>query len=204
MSPSPPLETILIVFAGYLAGSVPFGVIFSRIMAGKDPRSAGSRNIGFTNVLRTAGRAPAVLTLLGDMGKGLFAVWLARYYMTGEAGAWITGIAAVLGHNFPVFLGFRGGKGVATGLGVLYGIQPMLGWITAIVWATTVSIWRYSSLGAIVAFVCLPGLVLILRPDPLVVILSLILAAMILARHRANIRRLLSGTETKIGRSAHD
>jgi acyl phosphate:glycerol-3-phosphate acyltransferase len=204
MSPSLPWDTFLVVFAGYLAGSVPFGVLFSRVMAGKDPRSAGSRNIGFTNVLRTAGRGPAALTLLGDLGKGLFAVWLARHYMTGEVGVWITGMAAVLGHNYPVFIGFRGGKGVATGLGVLYGIQPMLGWITAIVWGTTVLIWRYSSLGAIVAFACLPGLVLILRPDPLIVMLSLILTAMILARHRANIRRLLSGTETKIGRSAHE
>jgi len=204
MSSNLPLETFLIVFTGYLAGSVPFGVIFSRLMAGKDPRSAGSRNIGFTNVLRTAGRGPAALTLLGDLGKGLLAVWLARYYMMGEAVAWITGIAAVLGHNYPVFLGFRGGKGVATGLGVIYGIQPMLGWIIAIVWGATVSIWRYSSLGAIVAYACLPGLVLILRPDPSVVVLSLILAGMILSKHRANLRRLLSGTETKIGRSTNE
>lgn len=201
MNPTPGLSTILVILMGYLAGSVPFGVIFSRWMAKMDPREGGSRNIGFTNVLRTAGRVPAVLTLLGDLGKGYLAVLVARQLMLGESWIWLTGLSAVLGHNYPVFLGFKGGKGVATGLGVLYGIQPMLGWVTAAIWGVTVLAFRYSSLGAILAFGFLPVMVVFLRPVPSVVVFSLILATMILIKHSTNIQRLRSGSEPKIGRS---
>jgi len=189
------------MIAGYLAGSIPFGVIFSRWMTRIDPRNSGSRNIGFTNVLRTAGRAPAVLTLIGDLGKGYLAVRFAQFLSIGEPGDWLAGIAAVMGHNYPVFLGFKGGKGVATGLGVLFGIQPLVGWMAVILWGGTVLLWRYSSLGAIVAFGASPLLVLYFRPAPLNVFFSLILTGLILIRHATNIQRLRSGTEPKIGRA---
>lgn len=201
MNPGPGLSAILVVLMGYLAGSVPLGLIFSRWMAKVDPRDAGSRNIGFTNVLRTAGRAPAVLTLLGDMGKGYLAVMMAKELSLEEAWIWMAALSAVLGHNYSIFLGWRGGKGVATGLGVLYGVQPMLGWSTAAIWGATVLAFRYSSLGAIVAFGFLPLLVLFLRPLPSAIVFSLTLTGLILVRHTSNIQRLRSGSEPKIGRS---
>lgn len=201
MNPTPGFSSIVIVFMGYLVGSIPFGVIFSRWMAGTDPRDGGSRNIGFTNVLRTAGRAPAVLTLLGDLGKGYLAVRFARHLSMDESWVWMTALSAVLGHNYPVFLSFKGGKGVATGLGVLYGIQPLLGWITIAIWGATVWLWRYSSLGAIVAFGLLPAWILFLRPAPSAIVFSMTLTALILIKHRSNIQRLRAGTEPKIGRS---
>jgi acyl phosphate:glycerol-3-phosphate acyltransferase len=201
MNPGPGLSTLLVILMGYLTGSVPFGLIFSRWMAKVDPRHAGSQNIGFTNVLRTAGRGPAVLTLLGDMGKGYLAVMFARELSLEEAGIWMVALSAVLGHNYSIFLGWRGGKGVATGLGVLYGIQPMLGWGTAAIWGVTVLAFRYSSLGAIVAFGFLPLLVLFLRPFPSAIVFSLTLTGLIFVRHTSNIERLRSGSEPKIGRS---
>ncbi|MBI3609725.1 MAG: glycerol-3-phosphate 1-O-acyltransferase PlsY [Nitrospirae bacterium] len=192
------ISTILLM--GYLAGSIPFGVIFSRWMAGVDPREGGSRSIGFTNVLRMAGRGSAILTLLGDLGKGYLSVRFAQQFSVEEPWIWLTGLASVLGHNHPVFLGFKGGKGVATGLGVLYGIEPLLGWITVAIWGLVVWQSRYSSLGAIAAFGSLPVLMIWFRPVPSAVVFSLILTAMILMRHTANIKRLLSGTEPKVGR----
>lgn len=201
MNPSSSLTLAMAMIAGYLAGSIPFGVIFSRGMARIDPRDHGSRNIGFTNVLRTAGRAPAAFTLVADLGKGYLAVRFAHYLSIGESGDWLAGIAAVMGHSYPVFLNFKGGKGVATGLGVLFGIQPLVGGMTVILWGGTVLLFRYSSLGALVAFGGSPILVLFFRPSNLNVIFSLMLTGLIFIRHRANIQRLRSGTEPKIGRA---
>ncbi|MBI3597745.1 MAG: glycerol-3-phosphate 1-O-acyltransferase PlsY [Nitrospirae bacterium] len=201
MNLNPGLAFFIVILTGYLAGSIPFGVIFSRWMTRIDPRDGGSRNIGFTNVLRTAGRAPAVLTLMGDLGKGYLAVRFAQSLSVGETGNWLAGLAAVLGHNYPVFLSFKGGKGVATGLGVLYSIQPLLGWMTVILWGATVLLSRYSSLGAIVAFGVSPLIVLFLHPALLNVLFSLILTGLILIRHTGNIQRLRAGTEPKIGRA---
>ncbi|MBI3811147.1 MAG: glycerol-3-phosphate 1-O-acyltransferase PlsY [Nitrospirae bacterium] len=199
MNPTPGFSWVVLLLMGYLIGSVPFGVIFSRWLAGIDPREKGSRNIGFTNVLRTAGRIPAVLTLLGDLGKGYLVVRFARPLSLEESWVWLAALSAVLGHIFPVFLGFKGGKGVATSLGVLYGIQPLLGWITISIWGVTVWFWRYSSLGAIIAFGLLPLLVLWLRPVPEAIIFSMILTVLILIKHRSNMIRLRSGMEPKIG-----
>lgn len=201
MNPTSGLSWIMLLLMGYLIGSVPFGVIFSRWLAGIDPRERGSRNIGFTNVLRTAGRIPAALTLLGDLGKGYLVVRFAKQLSMEESWIWLAALSAVLGHIFPVFLGFKGGKGVATGLGVLYGIQPLLGWITISIWGVTVWLWRYSSLGAIVAFGLLPLLVFWFDPASSSVLFSMILTALILAKHRSNMARLRSGMEPKIGHS---
>ena len=195
------LHPWITVGVGFLAGSIPFGVIFSRWMTGIDPRESGSRNIGFTNVLRVAGRGPGLLTLLGDLGKGYLAVRLAQSMAPAELWIWSTGLAAVLGHHYSVFLNFKGGKGVATGLGALYGINPWIAWILMTIWAVTVWIWRYSSLGAIVSFGLLPIVVLFLHPDLSSVGFSMLLSLFILIKHRANMHRLRSGTEPKIGRS---
>ncbi len=192
---------IAMFFLGYLLGSVPFGVITSRWLAGIDPRMTGSRNIGFTNVLRTAGRIPALLTLLGDLGKGYIVVRFARELSLQESWVWLAALSAVLGHIFPVFLGFKGGKGVATGLGVLYGIEPLLGWITILTWGLAVWLWRVSSLGAIIAFGLLPLWVIGLDPSSLSILYSILLTTLVLTKHRSNIARLRSGTEPKIGQS---
>lgn len=186
-------------FIGYMAGSVPFGLIFSKWIAGVDPRKAGSRNIGFTNVLRVAGRGPGLLTLLGDWGKGYLGVWFAQWLSMDNTWVWLIGLTVLVGHNYSIFLGFKGGKGVATGLGILYRIEPLLGWIMVVIWAGTVWLWRYSSLGAIMAFGFLPFLVLFLHPVPSIVGFSLALSGLILVKHTANLQRLWSGTEPKIG-----
>jgi len=201
MNPRDGVTIIGVLLISYLVGSIPFGVIFSRWIAGVDPRNSGSGNIGFTNVLRTAGRGPAVLTLLGDLSKGYLAVRSSMYFSMQEPWIWLAGISAVFGHLYPVSLGFKGGKGVATGLGVIYGIQPLFGWVTVAIWGLAVWLWRYSSLGAILAFGLLPLWVLWFRPVPETVVFSVILSGMILLKHRSNIHRLRSGTEPKIGRS---
>ena len=182
----------------YVAGSIPFGVLISRWMAGVDPRKAGSGNIGFTNVLRVAGRGAGLLTLMGDMGKGYLVVELQRSISTEELWIWLAGVCVVLGHNYSVFLQWKGGKGVATGLGALYGINPFLGWAVGILWAASVLLWRYSSLGAIISFGLLPILVLLLSPGMVPFIFSLIFTGLILVKHRSNIQRLRAGSEPKI------
>lgn len=187
--------------AGYLAGSIPFGIIFSLWLSGIDPRKSGSGNIGFTNVLRVAGKTAGVLTLLGDMGKGYLAVRIAQRLSLEDPSIWLTGMAAILGHNYTVFLGFKGGKGVATGLGVLYGLDPILGWTTILIWSGTVFWWRISSLGAIMAFGFLPVLVLLVYPVPWAIGLSVLISGIILLKHRPNFQRLWSGTEPRIGES---
>jgi glycerol-3-phosphate acyltransferase PlsY len=187
------------IAAAYLAGAVPFGILFSRWLRGIDPREHGSRNIGFTNVLRTAGRVPGILTLVGDMGKGALAVMVARQ-VAGEG--WVpvlSGAAAVLGHNYPVTLGFRGGKGVATGFGAVLGLDPAIGGCVLAVWLAVAALFRYSSLAALCAFVLLPVIVFFLRNQIDYLVFSFGLSAMILIRHRANILRLWKGTEPKLG-----
>ena len=182
----------------YGAGSIPFGILISRWMAGVDPRKAGSGNIGFTNVLRVAGRGAGLLTLLGDMGKGYLMVELQRSLSPGELWIWSAGVCVVLGHNYSLFLQLRGGKGVATGLGVLYGINPFLGWAVGVIWALSVVLWRYSSLGAVISFGVLPLLVLFLNPGVIPFAFSIIFSGLILLKHRSNIHRLRTGSEPRI------
>lgn len=195
------LETILIVAGAYLLGSVPFGVIFTRGLSGIDPREHGSRNIGFTNVLRVAGWGPGLLTLIGDMGKGYLSVAVAQKAIGDERVMMMAGLASVLGHNYPLFLKLKGGKGVATGFGVLLGLVPMIGIITLILWGSVVGVWRFSSLGAIVCFALLPIIVHLFQREVSYVIFAVVLSLMILIRHRSNIVRLRQGVEPKIGSS---
>ena len=195
------LEMILLAAGAYLLGSVPFGVMITRLLKGIDPREHGSRNIGFTNVLRVAGWGPGLLTLIGDMGKGYLSVAVAQKAIGDERVMMMAGLASVLGHNYPLFLKLKGGKGVATGFGVLLGLMPLIGMITLILWGSVVGVWRFSSLGAIVCFILLPIIVLLFQREISYVIFAVVLSLLILIRHRSNIVRLRQGVEPKIGGS---
>jgi glycerol-3-phosphate acyltransferase PlsY len=195
---SPAAVLLLWALLGYLLGSVPFGVLVTRAMGLGDVRAIGSGNIGATNVLRTGNKAAALATLLLDGGKGALAVLLARA-LAGEDAGQIAGAAAFLGHCFPVWLGFRGGKGVATFLGILLAAHWPLGLLACALWAATAALSRISSLSALVAAVLSPVAALLLGRGDLL-LLCLVLASLIFWRHRANIARLLAGTEPRIGR----
>jgi glycerol-3-phosphate acyltransferase PlsY len=198
------MKTLLpwgIVAAAYLLGSIPFGLIFGRFLGGVDVRTAGSGNIGFTNVLRTAGKGAAALTLLGDVGKGVVAVLAATRLLSDTGWELTAAMAVVIGHNYPLFLRFRGGKGVATSFGALFACDPLLGGLTLALWAIPVLIWRYASLGALVAFGLLPVAVLVLRYPAAMLLFAVFLGVMTIYRHQENLRRLLSGTERRMGAS---
>lgn len=191
-----------LAIGGYLAGSIPFGIVVSRCLGAPDPRTVGSRNIGFTNVLRVAGKKAGLLTLLGDMGKGWVVGWLAMQAADQEV--WLLAIALtpILGHLFPVFLKFRGGKGVATAIGVVGGIAPPLGLGLIVIWLLTAALWRYSSGAALAAFCSLPILGILAGKSWLFLMFSLTVTGVIVARHRSNIVRLWHGNEPKIGQAA--
>ncbi|MDM7458522.1 MAG: glycerol-3-phosphate 1-O-acyltransferase PlsY [Paracoccus sp. (in: a-proteobacteria)] len=189
---------ILWAVFGYLLGSVPFGLVITRALGLGDLRQIGSGNIGATNVLRTGHRGAALATLLLDSGKGAIAVLLARHF-GGETAAVLAGAAAFLGHCFPVWLRFNGGKGVATFLGTLVALSWPLGLLACATWALTALVSRISSLSALMAAVTAPAFAWGLgRLD--IAAASAFMAALIFLRHRANISRLLQGTEPRIGR----
>lgn len=193
------VASILILWAGlgYLLGSIPFGMVLARVMGLGNLREIGSGNIGATNVLRTGNKAAAALTLLLDGGKGALAVLLARA-IAGEDAAQLAGIAAFAGHCYPVWLGFRGGKGVATFLGLLLALAWPVGIAACLTWLVTAVAARISSLAALVAAVLTPLWALVLGHGAAVA-LTTCLAALILWRHRGNIARLRAGTEPRIG-----
>ena len=190
------------IVLGYLLGAIPTGIVAGRAFAGVDPRDAGSRNIGFTNVLRVAGKTAGIVTLIGDMGKGAMAVYLARLLLGPSAGDFIlaSGGAAILGHMFPIYLGFKGGKGVATALGVLLAADLLIGGILVAVWLISAAIWRMSSLAALIAFTSLPFWVWLFHPSLSMAALSTGIIILIIYRHRDNISRLRAGTESKFGK----
>ena|SRR5271165_4867469 len=185
------------IFPGYLFGSVPFGLLLTKLAGLGDIRSIGSGNIGATNVLRTGNKGLAAATLLLDAGKGAFAVGVFRYLGPPDAALW-AGVGAVAGHLFPVWLGFKGGKGVATGLGVLLAASWPVGVTACIVWLIVAAVTRVSSLSSLAALAVTPIAALLLA-DGEIALLALGIAAMIIARHHENIRRLISGTEPRIG-----
>lgn len=200
------LTSALAVLAAYLIGSLSFAVIVSRAMGLADPRAYGSRNPGATNVLRSGNRAAAVLTLLLDALKGYVPVWLAHELAPRFGFAEFTvagvGLAAFVGHLWPLWFGFKGGKGVATAAGALLALNPWLGAATLATWLIIAVFFRYSSLASIVAAVFAPFYLLLIwgvtPAVPAVVVMSLLL----LWRHQANMRKLLAGTESKIGHKA--
>ena len=192
---------ILLATGGYLAGSVPFGIVVSKCLGAPDPRTAGSRNIGFTNVLRVSGKKAGLLTLAGDMGKGWAVAWLAAQLIDHETWILVIALCPVLGHLFPVFLRFQGGKGVATAMGAIGGISPPVGLGLIAIWLLTAALWRYSSGAALAAFCSLPLLAALAGKSGQFSFFALTMSGMIVARHSGNIARLWHGTEPKIGQS---
>lgn len=188
---------LLALAGGYLLGSVPFGMVLARLMGLGDLRRIGSGNIGATNVLRTGNKRAAALTLLLDAGKGLVAVLAARA-LAGEAAAQLAGLGAFLGHLYPVWLRFAGGKGVATFLGVLWGLAPWLGLAACATWLVVAAVGRISSAAALVTAATAPAWALLIG-QPQAAGLTLLLGVLIWWRHRANIARLLRGEEPRIG-----
>jgi glycerol-3-phosphate acyltransferase PlsY len=193
-----PLTTLI----AYLLGSIPFGYLIVRWQRGIDVRSVGSGSIGATNVMRNLGILGFASTFILDVGKGLIAVVLASKMTSGDS-TWIAAaaLAAVLGHCFPVWLGFHGGKGVATGVGVFIALAPVQVILVLVIFAVVVAIWRYISLGSMVATAAFPILVYLMKHPPIQVVLGAAGAAVvIIASHHANIVRLFKGTENKLGR----
>lgn len=195
------LITLLSILVSYLTGAVPFGLIFAKGFSGVDVRTVGSGNIGATNVLRASGKKAAAITLLADMLKGLFPALIVHLLYQDEALTALCGAAAILGHNFPVYLKFKGGKGVATSFGVVLAVSPWTGLLCLFVWLLAAYLWRYSSLSALIAFASYPIVTFAFtsrQPSPYA-LLSLFVFGIIYYRHRENIKRLLIGSEPKIG-----
>jgi glycerol-3-phosphate acyltransferase PlsY len=198
--------TAAATLVAYLIGSLSFAVIVSRLMGLHDPRTYGSGNPGATNVLRSGNKKAAVLTLVFDALKGFVPVFLVRLYGQrfgfGDGTVALVGMAAFLGHLWPVFFRFKGGKGVATAAGVLMGIEPLLGLATLATWAIVAFFFRYSSLAAIVAAAFAPFYQLLIWGGGPVAVTVTIMGLLLLWRHSANIQKLIKGTETKIGQKA--
>lgn len=201
-------STVIALIAGYLIGSVSFAVLVSRCMGLKDPRTTGSGNPGATNVLRSGNKLAAILTLLGDAAKGWIAVMLAawawQHNLLPESAIALTGLAAFLGHVYSLFLRFKGGKGVATALGVLLALQPWLALATVLTWLIVAYVTRYSSLAAIIAAIFAPFYYILggnvaWRMDQSTALVIVAISVVLLYRHNANISRLLSGKEGRIG-----
>jgi glycerol-3-phosphate acyltransferase PlsY len=185
---------------GYLLGSIPFGLLLTRLTGGPDIRNIGSGNIGATNVLRTGRKGLAAATLLADMLKGTAAVLLTRH-LFGAGDAIAGGLGAFLGHLFPVWLGFKGGKGVATFIGVLLGFSWIAVLVFGAIWIGTAALTRYSSLSGLLACAATPAMLWMLD-KPAEAALFLAMAALVFIMHRANIARLIAGTESRIGQPA--
>jgi acyl phosphate:glycerol-3-phosphate acyltransferase len=191
------LDIGLLVLA-YLLGSLSFGLLMARLYGGADPRQSGSGNIGATNVARTMGKAAGILTLFGDCVKGVVAVILAQWWGSSALISAAAALSAVLGHIFPVYHGFQGGKGVATALGVLLPTLPIPLLGGCAVWLAVVVIWRYVSAGSILAAVVIPVLAAILAYPLPMVCAAIGISLLVLFRHRSNMQRLLQGRELKL------
>jgi len=181
---------------GYLLGSIPFGVLVCKSFATVDPRTAGSYNIGFSNVLRVAGKRAGVLTLIGDMGKGWLVGGAARYSLDHEALVLLAALCPILGHMHSVFLRFSGGKGVATAFGAVVGVAPAVGAALLGLWLASVAVWRISSVGALVAFGCFPVVAILMGRSWAFVGFAAVVSGMIVWKHKENVVRLWAGTES--------
>lgn len=197
------MPLLIATVAAYLIGSISFAVIVSAAMGLADPRSYGSKNPGATNVLRSGNKVAAILTLLGDAFKGWLAVWLVAYFGPrfglDDTAVALAAIAVFLGHLYPIFFKFKGGKGVATAAGVLLAINPVLGLATALTWLIIAFFFRYSSFAALVAAVFAPLFDIFLFGPNRLAWAVFAMSALLIWRHRANIAKLIAGTESRIG-----
>jgi len=197
------MTTLIFVVCAYLIGSVSFAVLMSKAFGLEDPRTYGSGNPGATNVLRSGKKAAAILTLLGDAAKGWLAVFLAiRFAPHDDQGLLIVALVALavfLGHVFPVFLKFKGGKGVATALGVLLALSVWMGLAVLATWLVVAVAFRYSSLAALVASITAPIFAMLVHLRPELVLATAIMSMLLFWRHKKNIHNLMTGKETKIG-----
>ena len=184
----------------YLLGSISSAVVIARVMSLPDPREIGSKNPGATNILRYGGKMAAVLTLAGDILKGAIPVLVARALTADAVIITLCGFAAFLGHLFPVFFGFRGGKGVATALGVWFALNLWVGLALLVTWVLMALLFRYSSLSALVASAVAPIYVAWLAPGTPYLVTMVVMSAILILRHRSNIRNLIAGKEAKLGR----
>lgn len=192
---------------GYLLGSISFAVIVSRLMGLADPRSYGSKNPGATNVLRSGSKLAATLTLAGDAAKGAVAVWLAKRYGApfgvDDFGVALTGFAAFVGHLYPLYFRFHGGKGVATFLGVVLALNPWLGLAACVVWLLIAVFFRYSSLASILAAALTPLFYAFASGFDALLVALAAMSVLLVIRHKQNIANLMAGKERKIGEKAH-
>jgi len=193
------IDFIFILIA-YLLGSLSMAIIISRLAHLPDPRTQGSGNPGTTNVLRLGGKKAALIVLAGDILKGLLPVLLAKSFAVSELILAFTGLAAFLGHCYPVFFSFKGGKGVATALGVILGLSWLTGLILIITWILIAAIFRISSLAAIIAAIVAPFAAILLLPAPELMVMVFVMATMLIWRHRGNLYNLFKGIEPKIGK----
>ena len=192
------INQLLIILFAYLVGSVSSGIIVSQIFNLPDPRTIGSKNPGATNVMRSGNKKAAIFTLLGDIFKAIFVLAIAEYLGFNDLIIVCVALAVLIGHIYPIFYKFRGGKGVATAIGILIALNFKLALIVASIWLLVFGIWRYSSLAAIVAAISAPIIaIFILRDQSLYCIAFTLITIIILFKHQANIRKLLSGTELK-------
>jgi glycerol-3-phosphate acyltransferase PlsY len=189
----------LVAIAAFFIGGVPFGVLAAKICGAPDPRHSGSQNIGFTNSLRVSGKKVGALTLLGDFGKGFLMGGIGAVFWGVEFWALVSGFAVICGHIFSPFLKFQGGKGVATALGSIFGLDPFIGLSLIGIWLFILAIWKYSSGAAIVTFVLFPILVWIVIGINQMFVFAICVSGLILYRHKENIVRLINGTESQMG-----
>ena len=191
--------TFLLLIFAYLMGSIPTGVIVAKAFGNVDPRTQGSKNIGATNVFRTAGKKLGIITLLGDILKGLIPVAIARGTLDSYFWIGAVALAAFLGHLYPIFLKFKGGKGIATGLGVFLALSPLPAILSLFVFGAVLYRWRFVSLGSLSATAAFPVLLALLNPHQIYIPFALIIGVLIFYRHRGNIERMLDGKESKFG-----
>ena len=193
------LNMLLVVLIGYLLGSISTGVLLSKAFAKTDIRTQGSGNAGTTNMLRVLGRKAALFTFIGDMLKGIIAVFIGKELIGGELGGLLGVVGAVLGHYYPLYFGFKGGKGIATSFGSLLFVFPVEALLAFAVFLILVAVTHYVSVGSVAAAFVLPALLFFTRGDNLTVcIITACIGASVIWRHRANIKRLMDGTESKL------
>ncbi len=190
--------TILLIAAAYLLGSISSAIIVCRLMGLPDPRTQGSNNPGATNVLRLGGKKPAAITLLGDSLKGLIPMLIGHLLGVGPAVLAGIGLAAFIGHLYPVFFGFRGGKGVATALGVQFGLFWPIGLCVAAIWLFVAKVLKVSSLSGLISMALAPVIVWLFWPERVLIGMQLIITGLLIWRHRSNIRNLIAGTEDRL------